>query len=232
MEEDLTQFRITETKETQKVRRVIVVRHAESIANSQGIYQGQSYDTGLSPLGIKQAKALAKKAQGLSVKRIITSPLKRTLHTARMIAKRTGVDLAVEDDLVETNHGLWEGKRKDWIESNYSELTKLWQKNPSKVRFPQGESFMETVERVLKFLDNKNFDEDTLIVTHDNILRVMVALVKNIDIDKIWDLEIESGALSYFEVNKIKGKNVYRLLKINDTGYLEGLRSNLNNHAL
>ena len=38
--------------------KIYLVRHAESLANAQGIYQGQTYDTPLSNLGKKQAAAL------------------------------------------------------------------------------------------------------------------------------------------------------------------------------
>ena len=38
--------------------KIYLIRHGESIANTLSIYQGQTYDTDLSPLGNRQVYAL------------------------------------------------------------------------------------------------------------------------------------------------------------------------------
>ena len=70
------------------------------------------------------------------------------------------------------------------------------------------------------------------IVTHDNILRAMISLINNTDIDKMWEIPLETAALNFFEVNKVNQKNLFRVLKLNDVEHLAGLRNDVKVHAL
>lgn len=232
MEEDNLRHTSFEASLTANVRTVIIVRHAESLANSQGIYQGQTYDTGLSELGKKQAKALAKRIESLGVRKIISSPLKRTYQTAKEIVNYAKCDIKIDETVVETNHGLWEGKHKSAIVQKYPDVFSLWLKKPSETVFPGGESFSGTVRRTFDFLVNTDFGKRTLVITHDNIIRVMISLISNTDIDDMWKIEIETASLNFFEVNKVNKKNLFRTLKLNDVEHLEGLRNDITNHAL
>lgn len=233
MEEDFAGFVSPERRTAAVVRRLIVVRHAESVANTEGFYQGQTYDTDLSPLGKKQAEALAKKTQVLGIKKIISSPLKRAYQTALKISKLINLPIDINDLVTETNHGVWEGKRKDWIRVNFPDEYASWQTTPSQVVFPKGEAFIETFQRIESFLNNlPPEDEDMMVVTHDNIVRILVTLANGWTLDQIWEHDIEPAALNFFEFNSVDGKKKLKLLKLNDNGHLEGLHANLAKHAL
>lgn len=237
MEEDVFEPRppdlpSKEFGQDETVNKIIVVRHAESQANGGGIYQGQSHDTDLSELGVKQAKALAQRMKSFSTKRIISSPLRRTYQTALEISKIIESEIEVRSEIIETNHGEWEGKSKEWILANYQDLYELWLDQPSQAAFPDGEHFGDTVRRVEKFLNESKFDNDTVIVSHDNIVRVITALANKDDIDTIWSYNIEPAALNIFEVNQVGGVNQLRALKINDIEHLGSLRADLRKHAL
>ena len=104
-----------------------LIRHGESEANRAGIYQGQTYDTPLTKMGVRQAKAVAKILPGVKADVIYTSPLKRTYETAVEIKKVTDLKLKVEDKLLEISHGDWEGKKPEEfdekeITNEYKEL--------------------------------------------------------------------------------------------------------------
>ncbi|OGM19188.1 hypothetical protein A2771_02630 [Candidatus Woesebacteria bacterium RIFCSPHIGHO2_01_FULL_38_26b] len=232
MEEDFVNLIDTEKKDSTSLRRLIVVRHGESVANKQGIYQGQTFDTDLSELGIKQARALAKRLKSSDIIKIITSPLKRTFQTAQTVANEVGCEIEVNEMIIETNHGKWEGKHKDWIKKNFLPIYELWHSKPSEVIFPEGEAFIDTVKRTLNFLENTNFESNSLIVTHDNIIRAMISLISNLDIDKMWEIPLETASVNFIEVNMINRKNLFRVLKLNDLDHLVGLRNNIKFHAL
>lgn len=232
MEEDYMKNSVKEVGLTSVINTVIVVRHAESMANSKGIYQGQTYNTDLSELGKRQAEALAERLKNSGIKKIIASPLKRTFQTANKVAEITGCKIEVNEMIIETNHGTWEGKHKEMIKENYPDIFKLWLQKPYETVFPGGEAFSETVRRTLEFLENTDFDKRTLVVTHDNIVRVMISLISNFDINKMWNMQLETASLNFFEVNKVNQKNLFRTLKLNDVEHLKGLRNNITNHAL
>src|SRR5262245_13614095 len=134
---------------------IILIRHAESIANTQGIYQGQTYDTDLSNLGKKQADALARAIAKLgAVEAVYASPLKRTWQTAQKVSQIAMLpEPVVENRLIETNHGLWEGLSVAEIQEQYPELLMAWKKEPATVTFPEGENLQQMLDRCLDSLN-------------------------------------------------------------------------------
>jgi broad specificity phosphatase PhoE len=212
--------------------KIIVARHAESIANTKGIYQGQTYDTGLSSLGKKQAKQLAKAVEKHSITKIISSPLKRTSQTAEVVAKKLNLGVEYKRDIIETNHGDWEGKRKSWIEKYFKEEYEIWKKAPSMCIFPNGESFKDTINRVKNYIFNNCWKGNTLIVTHDNIVRIMVAIATKRPIDDLWQLNIEPATITVFSIKGINGRKELKCELVNENNHLREFESDVFMHAL
>jgi len=190
----------TERSEVSSFPRIIIVRHAESVANSKGIFQGQSHDTDLSELGKMQARALAKRLSTLSVKKIITSPLKRSYQTALEVSRLTNIEVTVIPLVTETNHGAWEGKSKDFIKRTYRDLHAMWLKIPSRVVFPGGEAFLDTIRRVDTFLAGDELTDGSVVISHDNILRILACKALGYSYDDIWRHEIDPAAINVFEI--------------------------------
>lgn len=216
-----------------KVKKLIVVRHGESIANTKGIYQGQSYDTDLSKLGKLQAKALAKFIQKERKPNVvIASPLKRTMQTAKEISGANNSKLLIDTEIIETNHGEWEGLSKAEIEKKYKSLYKKWFTKPSSVIFPGGEKFSDTVDRVKNFIHETDFFDPTILVTHDNIVRILVCIAKNDSIDNIWNYTIQPAAVNEFYIKEFSGRKHIIVKRLNVTKHLGNISSDVNNHAL
>lgn len=211
------------------VAKIYLVRHAESVANSQGIYQGQTYNTGLSRHGNMQAQLLAQRFQSIDVDEIFASPLIRTYRTASYVAKAKKLSVCVEQAIIETNHGAWEGKYKLQVAKLWPELYQKWRKNPSQVIFPKGETFQATTVRTLNWwgsLVNKN--KHILIVTHDNIIRIIVVYLLGMPLDNIWRFHLTPTGLTMVDCHK--GKQVISLL--NDTNHLRVSDRDVGQHAL
>lgn len=212
--------------------KIYLIRHAESVANTMGIYQGQTYDTDLSALGKNQAKALAQKFKSIQIGQIYSSPLKRTKQTAQEIAEATGLEIEIDLNLLETNHGDWEGMSKEEIKKTYNGKYEGWLTNPADVYFPRGETFCETVARAEAFLTSTIFDENTLVVTHDNIVRSMLAIIDGKEINSIWDYDLDPAGITEIEVDYTNRDRIYKILTINNTSHLTDLRADLSKHAL
>ena len=220
------------SEKVEYMAKIFVVRHAESVANTKGVYQGQTYDTGLSTLGKKQAGALARRCVSLKIGKIVSSPLKRAIETAFPAAQKCGLEVTVDQNLIETDHGGWSGKDKFWIAKNYPDLMKKWLITPSKVTFPEGEKFSETIDRVGRYIFRTSWKGNTLLVTHDNIIRIIVCFAKNIDIDDMWKIPLDPGGISTFKVEGVNGTKRIKVVKLNDVSHLKDLRADLANHAL
>ncbi len=102
--------------------RLTLLRHGLSVANRDGIVQGQG-DFPLAEEGIKQAKRLAEfwKSQDVDFHSIISSPLIRAKHTAEIIAEKLGHDLQTNDIWMERHQGEAQGmpyeNAKTWYEN-------------------------------------------------------------------------------------------------------------------
>lgn len=207
-----------------------LIRHGESIANTEGIYQGHTYNTHLSVLGRKQAIVLAKRFADIELSQVITSPLLRTWETSKAVADLKNMPLQKEEQILETNHGEWEGKHKDVILKRWPDLYQKWNKFPSGVQFPGGEHFLDTQKRVIKWWKDitGNNSGDIMVITHDNIIRIIIANVLNMKLNRIWKFHLQPTAVTLVEVQD----ETIRLAYLNDAKHLGDLQTNLAIHAL
>ncbi len=151
--------------------KIYFTRHGETEWNSRNIICGVT-DIDLSPNGEKQAEALGNRisSERLEIARIITSPMKRAVHTSEIISGITGIPVAhTENALREWDYGTYEGKPRDvpGFKENKIEFG---------CRMPGGESVFDVVNRVYGFLDEcpeKYGGENILLVCHGGVCRVI-----------------------------------------------------------
>jgi len=139
---------------------VIAVRHGESHSNKAGILSG-SEDTPLNEKGQNQARDAAKailatndiQSQDLV---IFTSPLSRAKDTALELQKLVPqAPLHVTPDLAEINFGQCEGLPISEVAAAYPNFASG---RDFAHRFPQGESGLDVMERVDRFLSKVEND--------------------------------------------------------------------------
>jgi broad specificity phosphatase PhoE len=80
--------------------KILLVRHAQS-ANNSLPEECRVYDPGLTPLGYRQAQALAEQLAGYAIRRLYCSPFLRSLETTRLVAMATGVSGSIHSELFE-----------------------------------------------------------------------------------------------------------------------------------
>jgi 2,3-bisphosphoglycerate-dependent phosphoglycerate mutase len=96
------------------------LRHAESVGNAQGYYQGQK-DYVLTDRGENQVKRLIARwqADGTRIDQVISSPLTRARKTAEPICEAFGCPLVVDDDWRERDIGLLTGVKREEADKVY-----------------------------------------------------------------------------------------------------------------
>lgn len=94
---------------------VYFVRHGQSQANVDGVFAGSWLDSPLTALGVQQAEATAQKLRGKTIDAVVSSPLERAHHTARIIARDIGhkAPVILEPLLAERDYGAVTGKPWD-----------------------------------------------------------------------------------------------------------------------
>lgn len=161
------------------VRRVpalIIVRHAQSIWNAQGRWQGHA-DPPLSDLGELQAEAAARRlaAEG-PFDLVVSSDLARARRTAEILAG--GAEVAVEPLLREYDVGEWSSLTRPEIEERWPGALARFDEDRSSVP-PGGEdaaTFAERVDRAgaaVADLAGRNGAGRVLVVTHGGVIRSM-----------------------------------------------------------
>ena len=201
------------------VTTVLLVRHGQARSNITGFYMGRS-DEDLDDVGYGQVHNLSSRLANLPITSVYTSPLPRTYNTAKIIAGPHDLELQVLDDLTEIQLGDWHGLHRDEIMQGWPELWQEFRINPSEFTVPNGESFLQVTERAVrafKTIVASNQDGQVVIVTHDIIIRLVVAHVLGVSNSIYRRLEVNNASLSVVRV--IDGKAM--LVRLNDISHLE-----------
>ncbi len=185
-----------------------LARHGETTWNLAGRYQGR-LESSLSPLGVRQAAALAEHfaaqhQQGERVPtRILASPLGRCTQTARAAAQRLGLAVETDERLIEIAHGTWEGRLKSELARDDPERYVRWSDDPAHVEFPGGESLHDVALRwYAAAADFTLLDaRDTLVVTHDAVIRCALLTARGRSFEHFWDVRVENGAYAVMDVD-------------------------------
>lgn len=115
-----------------------LIRHGEidSIYNAYDA-EKQTANPPLSPKGVRQAEALAEHCRSVRFARIVSSDLKRAVHTANILAAGRDVAVEINPAFREIDMGaLYRGAR--W--SDYPKLRRAWLKHEEDLPYPEGEN--------------------------------------------------------------------------------------------
>ena len=140
---------------------IYIIRHGQTAMNRQQVLQGRS-DYPLNEDGIRQAQHVAATLSGLFFDHVFTSPLKRAVQTAQIIAP--DVEPVIDDRLIEMDYGPYEGADLKALPPEVLTFFSDFVHNPA----PAGmESLASVVERAGCFLEDvKNLHGNILISTH------------------------------------------------------------------
>lgn len=145
------------------------VRHGESLWNVENRICGKT-DIDLSEKGYLQAEQAARAIldQDLHIDVILSSPLKRALHTTETISKLTGIPLKAEARLIEQDFGKYEGTARNGEEFKNAKTNFI-------CSFEGGETMLKTAHRVYSVLDEIVSDPDhvVLIAAHNGLARII-----------------------------------------------------------
>lgn len=179
-------------------QRVLFMRHPETISNTEHFFSGR-LDVPLTPHGQRQRDRGVEALVAFSPERIYCSPLSRARGLAERASDRLEVDCIPLDDLLELDFGPLEGKK---VQAARGEgLLFPWPVDASGHSQPPvgAESFEHLHERALRVLDLlRPLEGRTACVTHGGYLRMLMATVYGIPIERFWDMHILNVSSLYF----------------------------------
>lgn len=196
---------------------VILLRHAHSVANEKGILAGRASGVSLSTKGKEQAELLTSRLGNARFKDIRISPLERCLATLEpwLQSQDTSVrkKILFDPNVSEVDYGDWTGKkllalslRKEW---------RVVQNTPSEMKFPKGEGLLQMQQRAEKALRQsikKTGTGVSLIVSHGDVIKSLIATALDLHLDKFQKIVIDPASISVLDFSK----GSFRLLHLND----------------
>jgi broad specificity phosphatase PhoE len=133
-------------------RRLVVVRHGETLDNAGGVWQGHR-DSELSPIGLAQAEKAAPVLAAYDPQLIVTSDLVRALVTAEQVGRAAGVAVEVDPRLREVHVGEWQGSTSADVRRRDPDLLAAMGRGEDVRRGRTGETVAELALRVRAALD-------------------------------------------------------------------------------
>ena len=205
--------------------KVYLARHGETTWNLAGRYQGRR-ESALSALGVRQAIALAGAfTPERSIERVVSSPLLRCAATAKFVADALDLEVETDERLIEIAHGTWEGRLREEIAANDPERYRAWRKDPARVAFEGGETLAGVQARWREFAERFDASRETLVVTHDAVVRVALLAQTGGSLDDFWKMPVENAAYAVFD-------GAFRLVEPCVNAHLDSLRADVNDQAL
>lgn len=149
------------------------IRHAEAKANVSGHCYGIT-ESDVTTHGKEQLARLAERFKDVHIEAIYSSPMKRTLTTAKAVNNHNDVALIEDKGLIEINAGIWETQKWDDLEGLYPEDFDIWVNKPHLWSVTDGESMAEVYDRMKETVGNivrKNKGRTIVVVSHACALR-------------------------------------------------------------
>ena len=200
--------------------RFLLLRHGQTELSIERRYSGRG-NPALTPLGRRQAELAARyiAAKG-GISAVISSPLQRAYDTAATAAKALGLDVGVDEDLIETDFGAWEGLTFSEAAERDPELHRRWLRDTS-VAPPGGESFDEAARRVARARERLVAEyqgQTVLVVSHVTPIKSLLRTALDADASILFRIHLDLASLSIAEFYP-DGPAAVRL--VNQTAYLE-----------
>lgn len=165
------------------------LRHGETTASQAGGYCG-ALDPDLTPEGHQMAEDLSGYYKSLSWAAVYSSPLRRTIATAKPLCDAIGVPLRLHDGLRETAYGRWEGKTPDEVNCEFHDEYVSWLADPGWNAPTGGERGVDVARRssqALAEIEQACGEGNVLVVSHKATTRIMLCSLIGIDVGRYRD---------------------------------------------
>ncbi len=190
---------------------LFLVRHAAHDLLGR-ILTGRMPGVRLGAAGRHQSELLAGRLAREKIAAIYTSPLERACETAAPIAAQLGLQPEIVEDLTDVDYGEWSGQSFEQLGSDPRWVA--WNKARSTNRPPGGETLLDVQSRGLRSVEKivaANPQNAALIVSHGDVIRVVLAYFLGLALDHLTRFEVFPASISSVAIGdwgaKVLGMN-------------------------
>lgn len=179
------------------------LRHGQTALSRDDAFCGSGLDPELTAEGSEMAQAFADAYRATSWSAIYSSPLQRTIQTARPLSDALGLKIEVRDDLKEIGYGKWEGQTKETVNRDYHDDYLRWLADPAWYPPTGGELAVTIAHRALRVIEEikRRFRAgNVLVVSHKATIRIILCSLLGIDVGRFrYRLACPVGSVSCVE---------------------------------
>ena len=206
--------------------RLYLIRHGQSggnVAREEG--RPGEYDPPLTPVGEEQARRLGERMAAYGVDVIYSSPLQRAYNTGLAIARHTGHEIIVVDDLQEINEPLKDvpaDARQPLPDGvTHRDIKAKFEQDPVWDNLPGSEGSMHFRERITSAIDGivaDNPGRKVAVTCHGGVIQSYVGIILGLRTDFPFYCFNAS-------ITSIRAHGERRVIwRMNDLGHLDGMR--------
>ncbi len=183
------------------MKEFILIRHGETDANLAKKFAGRT-DQSLNRQGKENAKKLCGSIHLKNCSKIISSPLKRCVETARISIPEAVIETSPE--LMEMNFGIFENLNYEEIHEKYPEELESWNRDRVNYTIPKGENLKTMSERVIETFQRelKLYNGKTIIFTHGGTIGILLSHYLFGSPEYIWRFSIEHCKITRLNFNE------------------------------
>jgi len=199
---------------------IILARHGETEWNVEEVFRGR-IDIELNETGLRQAELLAEYLSGIKIDAVYSSPLKRALKTAEMIASYHKLEVEIAPGLIDFDYGNWQGLAHQEVKDKYKELYAEWINSPDQVKMPTGESLSDVRERAIGVVSDviAKHEGIVVLVSHRVVNKVLICALLGLDNSHFWNIRLDTCGITTFTYENKR----FVLTEHNNTSYLKSI---------
>jgi broad specificity phosphatase PhoE len=163
--------------------RILLIRHGATVLSAEDRFAG-STDVDLSDEGRRQARCLAERLAEQPLTAVYTSPLRRTVETASIVATACRSAPISDAGLREIDHGRWEGLTREEVERRFPEEYGAWEEDPYTFAPEGGEPGLAVMARalpVLRAIVLRHPGQTVAVVSHKATIRLVLSSLLGIE---------------------------------------------------
>jgi probable phosphoglycerate mutase len=196
----------------------LLIRHAVNDFVKTGRLAGWTPDVHLNEDGLAQAAALGERLAHTQIDAAYSSPLERCVETANAaLVHHPQLTLHLLEGVGEVRYGTWQGAELGKLAAR-----KLWravQINPSRARFPEGETMRAAQMRAVDAIEQlaeQHPRQRVAVFSHSDVIKMILAYYLGMHLDLFQRIDVAPASISILRLDFLRPS----VVQMNETSYL------------
>lgn len=191
-----------------------MMRHGEAENNVKHILAGRELEYHLTERGREQVASTAEGLKSVPIEAIYTSPITRTVETAKIVSETIGIDYTIDDRLIETDMGSIVGMSyNEALEKFGNIFLRFYHDDPMlrNLHVERFSSIRSRINNILDFVADKHQATNVLLVTHLDPIKAAINRIFNLNPDTLFNMTVKNASLTILR----HGSSDYNLIAYN-----------------